>query len=180
MGGAALALVAVAVPLRGDSPAAAKSAAKSPLHDELARLVGDWDATVTFRMGDRESEGKARCEAKWILDGHWVRQEYNSTFMGRPLTIIQLLSYDPAKKKMVEIHLSSQQGGAHVNEGGPAAGGKEWKFTGPYVDRATGKTTELRTVYSFVDGDHFTLDWYLPGPDGKEVRGVHITHARRK
>jgi uncharacterized protein DUF1579 len=174
------ALLALSIPLQGDTSAETKSAAKPPLHDELARLVGSWDATVTFRFGGKENQGQARCEAKWILDEHCVQQEYSSIFMGKPLTILQLLSYDSANKKITEIHMTNRDGGALKNEGESLSGGKEWKLSGPFIDPQTRKPTRLRTVYTFQDADHFTLDWFTPEADGKELRGVHITHTRRK
>jgi Protein of unknown function (DUF1579) len=176
LAGALLALLASTVALHGDERAASK---ESPMHDELGRLVGSWDASVTFVLGGKENQGKARCEAKWILDGHTVQQEYNSNFMGRPLTILQLLTYDADKKKLVEIHMTNLHGGALCNQGESLNGGKEWKLNGPYLDPQTRKMAELRTVYTFEDSDHFTLDWFTPGADGKEVRSVHIAHSRR-
>ncbi len=179
--GLTLAFLAAGVPLRGDQPASSKGESKQgPMHDELARLVGSWDASVTYRMGERENYGKARCEAKWILDGQFVQQEYASTFMGMPLTIVQIIGYDAGAKKLNEIHLSSQGGGVLHNKGESEGGGKQWTFSGPFPDPKTHKVVQMRTLYTFQDPDHFTLDWYTPGPDGKEVRVVRIEHARRK
>jgi hypothetical protein len=177
---AALCLFVSVLPVRGDDPGAGQSTKKSPMHDELARLVGNWDATVTFHIGGKENQGKARCEAKWILNENCVQQEYNSMFMGRPLTILQLLSYDPSKKKIVEVHMTSMSGGALMNEGESTKDGKVWTLEGPYFDMQSQKNTRLRTVYTFEDPDHFTLDWFTPGPDGKESRTIHIAHTRKK
>jgi hypothetical protein len=175
-----LALLIAGMPLRGDEKSPGRPAEKSPYHNELARLVGSWDATVTFRFGAKDNQGQASCEARWILDEHCVQQEYKSTFMGKPLTILQLITFDAGKKKLEEIHMTNLDGGALFNEGDSVAGGKEWKLAGPYVDPATRKPTQLRTVYTFGDADHFTLDWFVRGADGKETRAVHIEHVRRK
>jgi hypothetical protein len=175
-----LALLVVSMPLRGDEKSPAKPAEKLPHQDDLERLVGSWDATVTYFIGTKENQGKAVCEAKWILDRHCVQQEYQSKFMGSPLTILQLLSYDAMKKKLIEIHMTNLHGGALCNEGDVSADGKEWKLSGPYMNLQTMKAAPLRTVYTFEDKDHFTLDWFLPGSDGKETRLIHITHARKK
>jgi hypothetical protein len=177
---AGLSLFLAVLSVRGDDPGAAKATKKSPGHDELARLVGDWDAIVTYQIAGKENQGKARCQAKWILNDNCVQQEYNSNFMGRPLTILQLLSYDPGKKKIVEVHMTSLNGGALMNEGDSTNDGQEWKLEGPYFDAQLQKKTRLRTVYTFEDPDHFTLAWFTPGADGKETRTVHIAHTRKK
>ena len=175
------ALIVASIPLRGDQPAGAKSSDKqTPMHGELDRLVGSWDAALTYYFGGKENHGKARCEAKWILDGHCVQQEYNSIFMGKPLTILQFLTYDIAKKKLVEVHMMSLDGGALMNEGESTDKGKVWKLAGPYVNPMTQKAATLHTVYTFEDADHFTLDWFLPDATGKETRSVHIAHTRQR
>src|SRR5271166_5115178 len=123
--GSMLVLLALTIAARSDAPRGTQSAGKkAPLHDELARLAGSWDATITFRISDKENQGKARCEAKWMLDEYFIQQEYTSNFMGRPLTIVQLLSYDADKKKLIEIQMSNRGGGALVNEGESVDGGK--------------------------------------------------------
>jgi hypothetical protein len=175
-----LALLVAGVPLRGDEKAPPKPADKPPHHDDLARLVGSWDATVTFNFGGKDNTGQAKCEAGWILDGQAVQQEYKSDFMGKPLTIRQILTFDVGKKKLVEVHMTSLHGGALFNQGDFGDDGKEWKLSGSYFDPMAKKLTQLRTVYTFADADHFTLDWLVQGADGKETRAVHIAHVRRK
>ncbi len=48
-------------------------------------------------------EGKSTCEAQWVLDGRFLRQEYTSTFAGKPLTVVRYLGFDRHKGKYVEI-----------------------------------------------------------------------------
>lgn len=54
-------------------------------HRKLDQLAGVWNVTLKIPIAPgREMEGKASCEARWVMDGRFLRQEYSSTFAGRP------------------------------------------------------------------------------------------------
>jgi hypothetical protein len=157
---------------------------KPPISTQVCKyldtLAGSWDVAIHYKLGPgQERNGTARCEAKWILDNHFLQQEYQSRMNGKPFTVIQWLGYDDAKQKVVEIHLNSMNG-VHFNEGSVSADGKVFTQLGTVTDGQTKKPSTLRTVYTIMDNDHFTLDWYTTGPDGKEDRSVSMTHKRRK
>jgi hypothetical protein len=84
----------------GQSPEKSKTDLGAPgeEHRKLDVLTGDWDVTVKFPVGPgKEMEGKSSCEAKWVMDGRFLRQEYTSTFAGKPLTIVRYLGFDRHK-----------------------------------------------------------------------------------
>jgi hypothetical protein len=172
--------MAIVPAVPGDEPA--KADRPTPVHKELDRLVGTWDAALEFRYGDRVMKGTARCEARWVLDGRFVQQEYTSVFMGRKLTILQLIGYDDVKKKLIEVHLASNGNQVLVNEGEVTDGGATWTNVGERLNVGTKKPVKLRTEYRFRDADSFTLSWYQPDPagGGKEVCVVRISHTRKK
>lgn len=176
-------LTAGFVLLGAASCSAQEDAAKFPSeqHAKLNALIGSWDVATKYKVGPgKEIEGKATCEAKWIVGGNAVQQEYRSSFGGRPFTVVQLIGYDVHKKKFFEIKLDSMDTGAMFNEGTISADGKVITQVGERIDPATGKAGKLRTVTTFVDPDHFTLEWYMPNEDGKEERAVLLSLARKK
>ena len=70
------------------------------VHKRLGDLAGTWDVTVRYIMGDKENLGKATCEAKLILDGRFLQQDYTSRFQGQPYHVMQLLGYDNTRKEI--------------------------------------------------------------------------------
>jgi hypothetical protein len=150
-------------------------------HKQLDRLAGTWDVAISFKVGPgKMSEGTATCVSKWILDGKAIQQEYSSKFNGRPFTVMQWLGYDASKKKFFELKLDSMDTGVMHNEGVLSDDGKTLTQLGDRVDPETGKTTKIRTVTTFIDDDHYLLEWFLPGEDGKEEKAVILKHARKK
>jgi hypothetical protein len=164
---------------RKQSPAANVDV-PGPAHQRLGDLAGTWDVTIRYKLGDKEHEGKASCEAKWILEGRFLQQDYKSNFQGKPYEVIQLLGYDSAAKKSIEIKLDNLSTGVMHNEGSISEDGKVITNLGKSLDPATGKPYKLRTVTTIVDHDHFTLEWFGTEDGGKESRVVSMSHTRRK
>lgn len=163
----------------------ARAEDKKPLQPEkqLHYFVGKWDATVKFKLPDgKEGSGRTACETKSILDGKFVHQEYKSKFMGMDLTIVQILGYDDAKKKFVEfdVHIEGKESFTIYTEGKISENGKILTLSGDSLDMMTGKPTKLKTVTTIVDDDHYTLEWFFPGADGKDERKVMLSHTRKK
>jgi hypothetical protein len=154
--------------------------APGPVHKQMERLAGNWDVDIVYIFNGKENKGKAKCETRWILDGRFLQQEYKSLFMGRPYTVLQHLGYDNQKKKTIEITMNSLSTGVHYNEGSISEDGKVITNEGDALDPKTGKSTKLRTVTTIVDDDHYTLEWFKPGADGRSEKVVSMSHMRRK
>jgi uncharacterized protein DUF1579 len=149
-------------------------------HRQLDPLVGKWDVVVRYTLGGKEREGTAESEAKWVLDGRYLQQEYKSDFSGRPFTVLQFLGYDQHKKRFFEIKMDSMDTGIMHNEGTISNDGKVLTCSGDRIDPTTGKTVKLRTVTTLADSDHYTLEWYFTDSEGKEEKTVTLSHSRKK
>ena len=158
----------------------ANAAAPGPIHERLAELAGSWDVSTRFVMGDKEQQGKAKCEAKMILGGRFLQQDYTSRIQGQPFLVLQLWGYDNAKKKSIEIMMDTMGTGVLHNEGTVSDDGKVITNTGERRDPATGKPYKLRTVATLIDRDNFVIEWYGTEEGGQEKKTVTLTHKRTK
>jgi hypothetical protein len=150
------------------------------IHGRLAELAGSWDVTIKYVIANKEHEGKASCEAKMILDGRFLQQDYSSNFQGRPFQVLQLWGFDNVKKKSIEMMMDTMGTGAHYNEGTVTDDGKEMTNAGESRDPSTGKPYRLRTVTTFVDRDHFVTEWFGTPDGGKESKTVTLNHTRKR
>jgi hypothetical protein len=150
------------------------------VHKQMASLAGSWDVAVTYVIEGKEHKGTAKCEAKWILDGRFLQQDYKSTLQGKPFAVLQLLGYDNQKKKTIEIMMDNLSTGMLHNEGSIDGDGKVITNEGEMSDRAAGKVVNLRTVTTIIDPDHYTLEWFNSGKDGAFEKTVSMLHTRRK
>jgi hypothetical protein len=133
---------------------------------------------VKFPVGPgKVMEGKASCEAGWVMDGRFLRQEYSSSFAGKPLTVVRYLGFDRHKGKFVEVHLESTHTDVMYSEGSISTDVKAITCWGTHIDAATGKEVKVRTVTTFIDKHAFTLDMVY-GED-KESKTVTLSHKRK-
>jgi Protein of unknown function (DUF1579) len=150
------------------------------VHKQMNALAGSWDVDIVFIINGKENKGKVKCESKWILDGRFLQQDYKSNLMGKPFMVLQLVGYDNLKKKTVELMMDSLSTGVLHSEGSISQDGKVITNEGESLDKASGKSTKLRTVTTIIDPDHYTLEWFKPGEAGKDEKVVSMIHTRRK
>lgn len=151
-----------------------------PVHKRLGELAGTWNVTVRYIIGDKQHEGKATCEAKLILGGRFLQQDYDSLFQGHPFHVMQILGYDNARKKSIELMMDTMGTSLMHNEGTVSDDGKVFTNMGEPLDPQTGKPYKLRTVTTIVDPDNFTLEWFRIDDGGKEAKVVSMSHVRKK
>jgi hypothetical protein len=162
------------------NPPAPPVDAPGPVHKQMESLAGKWDVEVTYVIEGKERKGKATCEAKWIMDGRFLQQDYKSNLMGKPYNVMQLLGYDNNKKKTIEIVINNLGTGVLHNEGSISNDGKTITNEGEHLDPRSDKMTKLRTVTTIIDQDHYTLEWFHTNADGKEEKSVSLKHTRQK
>jgi Protein of unknown function (DUF1579) len=161
-------------------PVAVKPDLPGTVHKRLGDLAGTWDVSTRYIIGDKEREGKATCEAKMILGGRFLQQDYSSSFQGEPFHVLQLWGYDNIKKKSIEIMMDTMGTGVLHNEGTVSDDGKVITNSGESRDPQTGKPYKLRTVTTIVDDDNFVIEWFGTEDGGKEAKVVTLTHKRKK
>ena len=150
-------------------------------HKRLGELAGTWNVSVRYIIGDKQQEGKATCEAKMILGGRFLQQEYTSQFQGQPFHVLQILGYDNARKKSIEIMMDTMGTSVLHNEGTVSDDGKVITNSGESLDPQTGKPYKLRTVTTIIDHDNFTLEWFRIDDGWQGIQGRRdVAHAKKE
>lgn len=148
-------------------------------HKKLDALAGVWDVTVQFPAGPgRTMEGKSSLEAKWVMDGRFLRQEYTSNFRGMLLTVIRYLGFDRHKRKFVEVQFESTHTDVMHNEGTISSDGRIITCFGSHIDTATGKVANVRSVTTFIDNDTFTIELFY-GEGSRDAKTITLRHKRK-
>jgi hypothetical protein len=145
-----------------------------PEHALLKEWEGTWDATIKS-MG---SESKGTLTSKTGLNGIWLLDHFRGDFGGTTFEGHGATSYDPAKKKYVNVWIDSMTTTPTVSEGTYDKATKTLTLVGdmPTPDGKSIKTT-MTTVTN--DADTRTFKLATTGPDGKDVEMMQITYKRR-
>ena len=163
--------------LRADDPDAAA------VHKRLEYFVGNWDVAVKFKLPDgKEGGGKSALKTEWIVNNKFIREAYDSKFMGQPLSIWQMRGFDNTLNKWVEFQLHAEGEKTHTMQldGPNPSGDAPMTLSGDSLDSMTKKPVKLRTVTTIVDPDHYRLEWYMTRQGEKEERTVVLEHTRKK
>ena len=151
-------------------------------HEHLKATEGRW--TTLTKMwpapGAPPVESKGRAKNKMVLGGRYLATNYKGEFMGMPFEGTGYAAYDRYKNKYVESWVDTMGTMLVVSEGQCSNGGKSRTMTATYDDPMTGKTTVMRSVYTYQDPDHFLLEMYTQQGNAPEFKMMEIQHTRVK
>ncbi len=153
-----------------------------PAHEVLNQKIGKWSMVVKmFEPGaPAPMESTATTEAKWILDGRYVEDHTEGSFMGMPFRGLGLCGYDNLKKKYVGVWLDNMGTGLMLAEGDYDAATKTFTYASQGPDVMAGEYVPMRSVEKIVDADHWTMQMFQPGPDGEEYMCMEMHYTRQK
>jgi hypothetical protein len=144
-----------------------------PEHAFLKEAEGVWDATAKS-MG-KESKGTLSC--KGALNGLWVLEHYKGEAAGVAFEGHGATSYDPGKKKFVNVWIDSMITSPMVSEGTYDKEKKTLTLLGA-MPMPDGKSMKSTIMITFKDANTKILS-IKGNMNGKEFEMVEITYKRR-
>jgi len=150
-------------------------------HQHMMKLAGNFDYTIKLWMDPSAppSESTGKRSAEMVMGGRYLIEKYTGTFMGMPFEGMGVLAYDNLKKSYVSTWIDNMATGVMVATGS-CDGKGTWTMAGEMPDPMTGGSAKTRSVTKVVDDNHFTMEMYTTGPDGKEMKMMEISAARAK
>lgn len=150
-------------------------------HEALKALEGKWTTHAKFWMDPKgpaeESDGTS--EAKMIMNGRFLEQNFTGTIMGQPYEGRGTMGYDNMKKEYVTTWLDNMGTGIMTSAGQFDADKKvlttEGSMSCPVVGDGHRWYKEILTI---VDADHYTYESYMKDKDGNEYKGMEIVYTR--
>jgi len=146
-----------------------------PEHAKLKEAEGVWDATIKT-MGAGDTKGVLVC--KTGLNGLWLIEEFKADLGGLPFEGRGATSYDPAKKKYVNVWIDSMSTSPMVSEGNYDKAMKTLTLVGD-MPTPDGKAMKVTMTTIAKDADTKTFRLVAAGPDGKDLEMLQITYKRR-
>lgn len=154
-----------------------------PAHQALGQRVGTWDMTVVQygAPGMPPSESHGTSVVQWMLDGRFLRDDTSADVQGMPFAGFGLTGYDNLKRKYVSTWCDSMTTGIATFEGDYDAATHTLHYEGWSADPAIARAwVRMRSTERWIDADHWVMQSFTPGSDGKEFLSMEIRYARRK
>ena len=157
------------------------AATPGPAHRALDALVGSWKAEVKCWMepGGTPETSQATAEAAWILDKHFLQQEFHGEMMGKPFHGRSLLGYDNTKQTFNSVWVSDMQTSMFTTEGKGENNNKVITLEGKASCAATGRSdVPMKTVFRVLSPDKHIFEMF-DGSKGANAKTMEITYTRR-
>lgn len=168
-------------PSQSEMEAWVAAASPGEHHAVLEPLIGQWQHTVTFWMapGAPPVEVSATSEAKWILDGRYVEQSWQGSFMGMPFRGLGITGYDNVRGEYVSIWMDNMSTGPMTGRGTFDPETRTLTIEGTAADPLTGEPDKpFRSVTRFEDDGSIVDQSYTPAPGGEMFQSMEIVSRK--
>jgi hypothetical protein len=163
--------LSLVVVLLGYAAPAQEPVKPGPEHKKLEAMVGVWDAMVHSKEGD----SKGTMTYKMGLGGLWLFENFEGEFGGMKFQGKGMTTYDPAKKKYINVWIDSMSTSPMISEGN-YDGTNRMVMKGE-MPMGPGQTVPVTMVSEMKDENNMVFTMTTPGADGKEM--MKITYKRR-
>ncbi len=159
----------------------AAASTPGPAHKALGALVGNWNAEVKCwtEPGGPPNVSKGTAKASWVLNGHFLEEEFHGEMMGKPFTGRSLMGYDNIKQTFNTVWVSDAQTSILTSEGEGEDGNKVITLEGKSNCPATGRRDiPTKTVFRVLSPDKYTLEMF-DASKGADAKTMEITYTRK-
>ncbi|MFA5805236.1 MAG: DUF1579 domain-containing protein [Melioribacteraceae bacterium] len=131
-----------------------------PVHQQFAKMAGNWKATVTQFMGGQESKSEGTATYSMVLGGRYLHGSFNAIMMGMPFEGMSLDAYDNGTKEYISLWVDNMGTGVMMTKGKMDDKTKLITYWGSMVDPMTGKDQKVKAVTKELDENHSTFEMF--------------------
>ncbi len=146
-----------------------------PMHEMMAKSVGEWKTKNTFWMdpGSEPNVSEGTISVEMIMGDRYMRSTHKGLVMEMPFTGMNLQAYDNATKEFIAIWIDNLGTGISVSKGTYDEDTKTLNFTGTMIDPMSGKEVHYRQTIQLIDDNHQVFEMFMQ-EDGKEYKNMVV------
>jgi hypothetical protein len=152
-------------------------------HAHLAPHVGNWSLLVRMiaSPGAEAQESKGTSTVQWILDGRYIQDTTTGEFQGQPFHGQGLTGFDNLKNVYTSTWVDNLGTGILVSEGTYDEATRTFHYASSMPDLMYANAyVPSRSTERWIDGDHFVVQSFTPGADGKEFMSMELQYSRAR
>jgi hypothetical protein len=151
-------------------------------HKQLAKGLGTWDGVVKMWQDPATPPAESRCVTKVVsmMGGRFTKSETTGEMPGMgPFEGFGVYGYDNVGKTYQSVWLDTLGTGMSAGTGALSPDHKTMTWTMKFNDAGSGQETEMKEIERYVSDNAMVLEFYGPGPDGKEFKMMQIEYTKR-
>lgn len=163
-------------------PKVAECMKPGPEHQQIGKVVGEWDVACTMWMQPGQPPSKSTGSNTFTAkhDGRFIKGQFTGSFAEQPLTGHTTNGYDRAAKRYFTTWCDSMGTGFVYLTGTSNDQGKSITYSGEMVCPVSGPLS-VRQVETHQTDDRFTIDMYqTPKSGGQESKSMELAYTRRR
>ncbi len=148
-----------------------------PAHKALEAYVGNWKAEVKAwcEPDGPPTTSQGTAKSGWILNGHFLEEEFRGEMMGKPFVGCTLMGHDNIKRTFNTVRVSDMQTSIMTSEAKGENDNKVITLAGTSSCPATGrKDIPVKTVFRVIGPDKRVFEMFNDG-----VKTLEITYTRK-
>ncbi len=151
-----------------------------PEHEQLAKLVGRWDASVTHwaKEGEAPQSIKGKAEIAAQYDGRYFVEKFSGDMGGKAFEGTGITGYDRLAQEYVTLWYDNMSTAIVRMTGRSADNGRTVDCRGTGICQTEHIPIELRHVVRQDSDDRFTVEMYRKA-NGIERKTMEIAYSRR-
>lgn len=157
----------------------AKAGTPGEAHAFLARMEGNWTATVKMWMdpSGEPTVSEATSKQEMMLDGRFLHESVKGEFMGQPFHGMGLTGYNNVTGKYESMWIDNMSTAVQRYEG--SLEGDVLTFHGKYLDPVSGEWIESRSTITMPSDDEMVAVGYETR-GGVEQKMMELVYTRQE
>lgn len=149
-----------------------------PMHQLLAKGVGEWKADITMWMDPSQppTTSQGTSTGEMIMDGRYFQGKYEGTYNGQPMHGMEISGYDNAKKEFFSTWIDNFGTGIMHLKGTYDEAAKTLNYAGTMTD-PMGNEVKVREVMKYLDDYTMHFEMYME-QQGSEFKTMEIKYTK--
>jgi hypothetical protein len=170
---------ALALQPEGEAAFEMPGATLAPEHETLKAMLGDWEGSVKFKMGEEWMESGGTIHRELAMDGRYVIEHVVGEMPEGEFHGMGIVGYNTIDKTYESVWIENMATNMMFATGSYDKAAKKFKFKGKMIDPMTGDKVDSISYLDVSDPNKETFEGYAIKKDGTKEKNFEGSFTRK-